>query len=409
MNRKIMSALLVSAAMCGPALAADLGGDCCADLEERVAELEATAARKGNRKVSLTIYGQVNTGLMYFDNGSDSNLFVIDNQVSNSRFGLRGEAKINPSMSAGFLIEVAAGLGAESSAVTETNDDGSTTGDNRMEIRHASWYLAHNQLGKLTVGRTSMSTDAISEIDLGGANIVAQSGLYFGNDIQVSGTGKRFDSFATGNYEFDRNNAVRYDTATAAGFQASAAFGENDRWDIALRYAGEFSGFRLAAGIGYGVGSDNSDVSATAEAIPGFDEARILLGSASVLHVGSGLFLSGSAARRDVDVIGANKDVEQTYWSVRGGIAKNWFGIGNTVLYGEYHKWHSDQDLTVSGLATTSNEAAIWGLGVVQNIDAAAMELYLAYKNHGVDLNGPGATPDTEDTHLVISGARIRF
>ncbi len=33
-------------------LAADLGGDCCADLEERIAELEATTARKGNRKVS---------------------------------------------------------------------------------------------------------------------------------------------------------------------------------------------------------------------------------------------------------------------------------------------------------------------------------------------------------------------
>ncbi len=33
-----------------PVQAADLGGDCCADLEERVAELEATTVRKGNRK-----------------------------------------------------------------------------------------------------------------------------------------------------------------------------------------------------------------------------------------------------------------------------------------------------------------------------------------------------------------------
>ncbi len=39
--------------------AADLGGNCCADLEERVAELEATTARKGNRKVSLTVSGWV--------------------------------------------------------------------------------------------------------------------------------------------------------------------------------------------------------------------------------------------------------------------------------------------------------------------------------------------------------------
>ena len=40
-----------------PAAAADLGGNCCADLEERIAELEATTARKGNRKVSLTDFG----------------------------------------------------------------------------------------------------------------------------------------------------------------------------------------------------------------------------------------------------------------------------------------------------------------------------------------------------------------
>ena len=42
-----------------PAQAADLGGDCCADLEERVAELEATTVRKGNKKVSVTLSGWV--------------------------------------------------------------------------------------------------------------------------------------------------------------------------------------------------------------------------------------------------------------------------------------------------------------------------------------------------------------
>ena len=41
-----------------PARAADLGKDGgVADLEERVAELEAVTARKGNRKVTLTVSG----------------------------------------------------------------------------------------------------------------------------------------------------------------------------------------------------------------------------------------------------------------------------------------------------------------------------------------------------------------
>jgi hypothetical protein len=50
-----------------PAKAADLGGDCCSDLENRVAELEATTVRKGNKKVSVTIYGQVNKAVLWWD------------------------------------------------------------------------------------------------------------------------------------------------------------------------------------------------------------------------------------------------------------------------------------------------------------------------------------------------------
>jgi hypothetical protein len=58
--KKSASRLAIVAAagvMSTSAMAADLGGDCCADLEERVAELEATTARKGNRRMSLTVYG----------------------------------------------------------------------------------------------------------------------------------------------------------------------------------------------------------------------------------------------------------------------------------------------------------------------------------------------------------------
>ena len=67
------------------ATAADLGGDCCADLEERVAELEATTARKGNRRVSLTITGQVSTALMAWDDGNNergSDVYVVENVMA---------------------------------------------------------------------------------------------------------------------------------------------------------------------------------------------------------------------------------------------------------------------------------------------------------------------------------------
>ena len=41
-------AVIMGAYSDAPAKAADLGGDCCSDLEERVAELEATTVRKVN-------------------------------------------------------------------------------------------------------------------------------------------------------------------------------------------------------------------------------------------------------------------------------------------------------------------------------------------------------------------------
>src|SRR5438045_6595701 len=82
--------------------AADLGGDCCADFEERVAELEATTARKGNRKMSLTVYGQVNRSIVYWNDGGRSNTVPgVDNHNSASRFGFMGNAKISPAWSAG--------------------------------------------------------------------------------------------------------------------------------------------------------------------------------------------------------------------------------------------------------------------------------------------------------------------
>lgn len=64
------AAILAAAGASTPIQAADLGGDCCADLEERAAELEATTSRKGNRKVSLTISGYVVQEVTWWDDVS---------------------------------------------------------------------------------------------------------------------------------------------------------------------------------------------------------------------------------------------------------------------------------------------------------------------------------------------------
>jgi hypothetical protein len=78
-----------------PAALAGEAGDCCADLEARITELEATTARKGNRKVSVTISGWVNEAIFAWDDGVERNAYIGTNFVEQSRFRFVGDAKIN--------------------------------------------------------------------------------------------------------------------------------------------------------------------------------------------------------------------------------------------------------------------------------------------------------------------------
>ena len=164
MNKYSLSALLAAGLLAGSfatgVQAADLGGDCCADLEERVAELEATTARKGNRKVSLTVSGFIAQQLMWWDDGQESNLYITDTgSVSiGSHFAFSGKAQINSEWSAGFLFKIEA-MNNDSLLVTQNNDD-TVNAMNLLEggnggplaLESAYWYMKSNRLGRVSVG-----------------------------------------------------------------------------------------------------------------------------------------------------------------------------------------------------------------------------------------------------------------
>lgn len=406
--------LLSTAVVTSNAYAADLGGDCCADLEERVAELEATTARKGNRKVSLSIYGQVNTALMFWDNEKERNVYVVDNDVSSTRFGFKGKAKVTSDLSAGFKIEIETQLAA-SNEVDESNDDG----PQQINLRKAEWYLKSKTYGKVTVGQGGFASDGVSHVDLSGTNVIAQfDDLKFGEKIDprsitsLGGQGDYDDYTRGGSYEYNRGNRIRYDSPTLAGFVASAAWGEDDAWDIALRYAGEGGGFKFAAGVAYGQFTDgtgslsNDNVCASPGLGGECQEAEVVTGSASIIHVSTGLFVTAGAARREFDNIEAlnSFDEENTWWGVRGGVSRRFNSLGKTAIYAEYQMHENDNFRGDLGL---TSEAEIMGAGIVQKIDAAAMELYLGYRHVEVDDNDPANEFDTLD--VVTAGARIKF
>jgi hypothetical protein len=417
-----------------PASAADLGGDCCADLEERVAELEATTARKGNRRVSLTISGAVQTSVMYWDNGNngpathnDSDVYIVD-QVPGTFVQFAGSAAINPNLSAGFQIVLAINSQSRSHQVSDGNDDAgdaqitSTGNDISTVLTVANWYLDHKQLGRLTVGRANMATSGLTTIDLGGAGVIANANIgWWNNNFAVFGGGtgltwgNMMGTLQVAGASTARGNIVHYTSPTFAGFSVQASAGENNVWDAALRYAGEFSGFRLAAGIGYI--SNSTGTNEIVQDLPvnaGIEEPTQIKGSASILHVASGLYLTGAYVNQENN----NGLRDTTLYYVQGGIAKNWTGLGNTVLYGEYANVddggqsvfrNSSGAPDISVLSLVNTEVDMWGLGVVQHIDAAAMELYLSYRNYSGEISAGGQSASTDDMNIVLGGARIRF
>ena len=191
----VLAGLLLSTVS---AQAADLGGNCCADLEERVAELEATTARKGNRRMSLTISGQVTRSILYWNDGDRSDTYGgLDNHNQSSRFTFSGSAKIRPDLTAGFeFMTEWTGAGRTSQVDQRTPDQFTTTAatvaagaDGVLAVRTANWYLEDKHWGRVTVGRLDIR-GPVATIDLGGISTVANaSPSLVGGAFVVDGLG----------------------------------------------------------------------------------------------------------------------------------------------------------------------------------------------------------------------------
>ena len=476
----------------GSAQAADLGGNCCADLEERIAELEATTVRKGNRRMSLTLSGHVNRSLLYWDDGFDEDLYSVDNAIANSRFRLSGTATLGSDVTVGFYTEFALSNGARSHQVNQIDDDGFTgsggilgganfgdgiggAGDSVIAWNQANWYVSSKAWGRLTVGRLASATSGIGVIDLSNTGVVANSqpflwggGMLLRNGEgsfgaitwgqMCGGPGSAVTDIFFGNagpystdcgiHALSRRDAVMYTTPTWHGFTFGGTFGEDDFWDAAGRYAGEWYGFRVAAGLGYRWYDDREpDRIVLGPPDRKLDDThrRHWLSSASVMHIATGLFVSGTWNQYeyhgtnpheifDLDPDRQRPDTE--LWWVDVGIQKNWLGIGATTFYAEYGR--VDDGITgliadpggagpflSSGLVPLGAEGVVvdsemewWGLGAVQKIDAAAMDLYLAYRQYSADIRlgdsavaGPATqiTGGLEVIWYFQGGARIQF
>jgi hypothetical protein len=451
----------------GSVRAADLGGNCCADLEERIAELEATTARKGNRKMSLTISGHVHRIVLWWDDGQSSRTYYgLDSTNSSSRFILSGRAAVNPSVSMGFEIMLEIEAGGTSSKVNQLDEDGKISSAAPLgngvsfnqsnvdayfgDARRVAWWIEHKEVGRMTVGRFE-SAGVVTTIDLGGVFMAASSSFILLNgSFFIRGPTGQYYAMTWGNIgdpaaAQGRTEQVRYDSPSWHGFIYSASIAEaGDYWGMMLRYSNEFNGVRIAAGIGYENSRDRASPVALDPTAAAFIGPRPKIeawgGSIALMHVPTGLFVQGHYQTADYHApghvangywgsAGGATKKDWSHWLIQAGVAKNWFGIGNTAIYGEYG--NSDdfgaeangRNFAIAGFTTvtgvTSTELSIWGVGITQNVDAAASTIYLGYRNFEADVGcnvvgcagavaGAGKLA-TEEIHVVVGGAIVRF
>jgi predicted porin len=287
-----------------------------------------------------------------------------------------------------------------------------------VQTLQSYWFIKSDHLGKVGIGLQSMVSDNLAILVDGSGSLVPANWVSFdvgGFRYRTSGGGVSSSSIigaggcnGGGDCYGVPVNSVRYDSPTFAGFSLSAAWGEDDVWDIGGRYAGEMHGFKLAAAVGYGevtggnvfpqgflTGLEGA-TGGSAVSLFAPDSSYFQVG-AYAQHIATGLFLLVNYGDLDVDGA-ANSET----WYFKGGVRTKCLPFGATVFYGEYDK---NEDGAGAG-----SESQWWGLGVVQEVDAAAMSLWLSYRQFSADEATGDATPENlEDFDMIKFGALINF
>ncbi len=335
------------------------------------------AVSSGNDKIRVSVSGHVNRALLVVDDGTETDLYHVDNDSSSTRLRVIGEGDVSPELTVGTAIELQ--LESNSSfSVSQDNESasGDSVSDRRLEV-----YFDHDRLGKLWMGKGWTASEDSSEMDLSGTALVGYSstadiagGIKFRNgagsltDNTVGDTFINLDGLG-------RRNRLRYDTPSMAGVKLAASAVEDSAWDTALTYAADYAPGTLAAAVAYSDQQNNSGQ---------------VNGSASFLH-NSGVSVTLAAGERD----SGDQDPNFVYGKL--GYQNQWFNSGTTALSADYHVTNHAADRGDKGKSV--------GVQMVQNVDNWATELYVGYRNYDLERAGD----NLDDADALIAGARIKF
>jgi hypothetical protein len=174
-----------------------------------------------------------------------------------------------------------------------------------------------------------------------------------------------------------RDDRIRYDTPVVAGLKLSTSWITDDRWDVALRYAGNFGAIKAAAAMAYSERPEPFDYQ--------------INGSVSVWHE-SGVSFTLATGIRKVD---ASNDPKYGYFKL--SYARAFCKLGESSIGADLY-WGDN-------VGAAGNDSVSFGGFMVQNLDAYATELYAGIRQYELDNNGP----DLDSVFAFFTGARVKF
>jgi hypothetical protein len=339
--------------------------------------------KPGSDKVGVQIYGQVNRGVLYVDDGNDSEFYHVDNDNSSTRLGINAKTRTGGDLEVGAKFEVQ----FESNSSSEVSQTALSAGTDNFTKRHLDLFFESKRFGKLSMGQGDTASNGTSEVDLSGTSLIGYSdvetvagGMFFfdatANILSTTAVGKVFNNMDG----LSRKDRLRYDTHSFNGFVLSVSAVEEKAEDIALQYNKVFPGFKLSAAAAY----------ANIDSTPVDDQ---LNGSVSVL-LNSGINATFAAGVQNMQASGRDDPI---FYYAKLGYKWKHFDFGPTAGSFDFGT-HND-------VAINDDEANTFGLQFVQELTNWRTELYLGYRYFNLERNGT----DFEDINAFFGGARIRF
>lgn len=336
---------------------------------------------------SLTLSGQVNPAFNVVDDGISTDVYIVDNDTSGTRFRLDADAPLGATRF-GATLEI----GASPNNSYDVSQLSSQT-DADFNVRRAEVTFRDDRYGRLQLGKGSSAADDTAEYDL---SLVAGPIMYAGVADIAGGIlftdGTDYSDVTVGDafYDFDgdRLARLRYDSPMFGPVQGSVSYGQDDQWAAAVTLGGDYGDWS-----GWTVGDFTLLAAASVYDTDdhAVDYAYAASGSVKYDPVGISLTLSTGGYRLDEGDDPSNFYAKLGWDTSLTALGETGFGLDYTT----------GENISVDGADGTS-----FGLAAVQKIDRFGIDLYAQLRRYELD---EPESPGLKDITVGTFGTKFTF